>query len=462
MSDPGRPSSPKRQRVSGPGDNNDDVTMAADESKSNASSWVKYGPECEFPIQNIPFGVFRPTADATPRIGTAIGDQVVDLSALAKAGLFDASFSGFLAESSLNSFMGAGKTVWRAARSRIIELLSAGNAELRDNAELRSAAMFAQSEVVYELPCAIGDYTDFYSSREHATNVGTMFRGKDNALQPNWLHLPVGYHGRASSIVITGTDVKRPCGQLQKNATNPKEGSTYGPCRLLDFELEVGTFVGKGNALGEPITIDNAEDHIFGLVLLNDWSARDIQKWEYVPLGPFGAKNFASTISPWIVTLDALAPFKCATSAGAQTDPKPLPYLQDPDYRSYDINLKVELKNDSVTKPFTLSESNFRYLYWNVKQQLVHHTVTGCNMRPGDLLGSGTISGPERANFGSMLEISWKGSMPVTLPDGSQRKFLADGDTVVMRGYCQGDGYRVGFGEAAGKVLPATPYTPKK
>ena len=282
-----------------------------------------------------------------------------------------------------------------------------------------------------------------------------MFRGPENALMPNWTHLPVGYHGRASSVVISGTDIRRPRGQLQIDATDAKKGSKFGPCRLMDFELEMGMLVGPGNKLGDPIKIESADDHVFGFVLMNDWSARDIQKFEYVPLGPFTGKNVGTTISPWVVTTAALEPFKCKTSAGVQ-DPEPLPYLRDPDYRSYDIQLKVELENEKdVPKPVVLSRSNFKYMYWNHKQQLVHHTVTGCNMRPGDLLGSGTISGTERSMFGSMLEISWKGSNPFDCGNGISRKFLADGDRVTMSGFCQGDGYKVGFGTCEGKILPA-------
>jgi len=304
------------------------------------------------------------------------------------------------------------------------------------------------------LPAKVGDYTDFYSSREHATNVGIMMRGAANALQPNWLHLPVGYHGRASSVFLSGVNVVRPSGQLQKNAEDPAQGSIHGPCRLMDFELEMAFFVGGAPTVpGTTLSMAEAEDHIFGLVLMNDWSARDIQKWEYVPLGPFGAKNFGTSISPWVVTLDALAPFKCATSAGVQADPAPLPYLTDPEYGSYNIDLGVHIQGAGMAKPETVCKSNFRNLYWNVKQQLVHHAVTGCTMQPGDLLGSGTISGTPQDSFGSMLELSWKGSREVKLGDsGEVRKFLRDGDKVIMTGTCGGG---VGFGTVEGTVLPA-------
>ena len=306
------------------------------------------------------------------------------------------------------------------------------------------------------MPAQIGDYTDFYSSREHATNVGTMFRPTEAPLKPNWLHLPVGYHGRASSVVVSGTPVRRPCGQLQKDRADPLQGSTFGACRLMDFELEMGVFVGPGNKLGEPIDIADAEDHVFGFVLMNDWSARDIQKWEYVPLGPFGAKNFATTIGCWVVPTAALAPFRCKTSAGEQTDPAPLPYLREgANYLSFDVQLCAGIQAPGMAAPSVVTRSNYRHMYWTHRQQLVHHTVTGCNMRPGDLFGSGTISGATPANYGSMLELCWKGTKELTLSDGSTRKFLKDGDDVVMTGFCQGDGYRVGFGECRGVITPA-------
>ena len=360
-------------------------------------------------------------------------------------------------QTTLNAFMAAGRGAWRDARERLQALFSGSNPALQSDASLQAAVMHELSTVTMHLPATIGDYTDFYSSREHASNVGTMFRGADNALQPNWLHLPVGYHGRASSIVTSGTAVRRPRGQLQKDATDPKAGSVFGPCRLFDFELEMGAFVGPGNKLGDPIPMADAEQHIFGLVLMNDWSARDIQKWEYVPLGPFTAKNVATTISPWVVTLDALEAFRAPTSAGSQTDPEPLPYLRDPTYSSYDVKLTVAIKPADSKEPdgYVVSRSNYTHMYWNVKQQLVHHTVTGCNMQPGDCYGSGTISGTTPDSFGSMLELSWKGSKPVQLTEGVERKFLADGDEVIIKGHCEKDGLRVGFGECRGVVLPA-------
>jgi len=303
------------------------------------------------------------------------------------------------------------------------------------------------------LPATIGDYTDFYSSREHATNVGTMFRGAENALMPNWLHLPVGYHGRSSSVVISGTDLVRPKGQIK-----PDDAPLYfGPSQLLDFELEMAVFVGPGNKLGQPIPISEAENHIFGFVLMNDWSARDIQKWEYVPLGPFGGKNFGTTISPWVVTLEALEPFRVASPI---QDPKPLDYLVDSSGTgndTYDIKLEVTLKPATTDSEFVLARSNFKYLYWSAKQQLTHHSVTGCNMRPGDLVASGTISGPTPDSYGSMLELCWKGTKPITLPNGEIRKFLRDGDTVNLRGKCEKESIRIGFGPCSGKILPCLP-----
>lgn len=308
------------------------------------------------------------------------------------------------------------------------------------------------------LPATIGDYTDFYSSREHATNVGTMFRGKANALQPNWLHLPVGYHGRSSTVFPTGTAVRRPCGQLQKDATDPSKGSTFGACRLLDFELEMAFFVGGApNPPGSRLSMSSAQERIFGFVLMNDWSARDIQKWEYVPLGPFTAKNFATTISPWVVTSMALEEFECDTSAGVQDNPVPLDYLHDPSYKSYNVSLSVKIQGEGMDEPEIVCKSNFANLYWNARQQLIHHAVTGCVMKAGDLLASGTISGKDQTAFGSMLELSWKGSREVTLGEtGEVRKFLKDGDTVVMEGFaCGEEGGRVGFGPCSGKILPA-------
>ncbi|MBI3170158.1 MAG: fumarylacetoacetase [Chloroflexi bacterium] len=398
-------------------------------------------PDSDFPIQNLPYGIFSTQANPNPRVGTRIGDFVVDLSLVDNENLFDKRY-GFFADSSLNRFMSAGREVWREIRQRLMRLLG------EEQASLKKEALIPVSEVQMHLPVEIGDYTDFYASREHATNVGIMFRGKENALMPNWLHLPVGYHGRASSLVLTGTDVVRPRGQVK-----PKDAPLeYTASRQLDFELEMGFFVGTGNELGEPISIDDAHEHIFGMVLLNDWSARDIQAWEYQPLGPFLAKNFSTSISPWVVTMDALEPFRVQ---GPKQDPAPLPYLASDSASGYDIHLEVTLQSAHMDKPQTISRSNMKYLYWSIEQMLAHHTITGCNMRPGDLCGTGTISGPTADSYGSLLELTWRGERPIQLPDGEERKFLQDGDTLTMKGYCQGDGYRIGFGEVTGKILPA-------
>jgi fumarylacetoacetase len=348
--------------------------------------------------------------------------------------------------------MALGEAAWSEARARLIELLREdarpGAGELRDNPALREAAMHSITGVRLHLPAQIGDYTDFYSSREHATNVGVMFRGKDNALMPNWLHLPVGYHGRASSIVVDGTPVRRPRGQSEAPG-----GPAFGPSRQLDIELETGFFVGPGNDLGEPIPIGEARRHIFGLVLVNDWSARDIQRWEYQPLGPFLAKNFATTLSPWVVPLAALEPFRCA--GPAQEEPAPLPYLRAPGPGAFDVELEAWLRSPRMARPQRITATNLRHLYWSMEQQLAHHSVGGCNLRPGDLLASGTISGPDKGARGSLLELTWRGTEPLELEGGETRTFLEDGDTVVLRGAARGPGWRIGFGEAGGTILPA-------
>ncbi|MCB2212030.1 fumarylacetoacetase [bacterium] len=408
--------------------------------------------DSHFPVENLPYGVFTIRTGDSPRVGVAIGDQVLDLAVLEAANLFNGpelTHKSVFAQDSLNAFMDLGRPAWLEARSTIQELLTGENPALKNNAELRHAALHAMDEVTLQLPVKIGDYTDFYSSKHHAFNVGTMFRGAENALMPNYLHLPVGYHGRASSIIVSGQDVHRPWGQVL-----PADSDTpvYTPCRLFDFELEMGFFTAGNNELGHPIPIDRAEDYIFGFVVVNDWSARDIQKWEYQPLGPFNAKNFATSISPWVVTLDALNPFRVP---GPKQDPEPFDYLKPKDHWSLDINLDVQLQTEDMDQPHRIAESNLNYLYWTPAQQLAHHTVTGCNLRTGDLLASGTISGPEKHQRGSMLELSWRGTEPLELPNGETRKFLQDGDTVIMSGYCQGEGYRVGFGDVRSKVLPA-------
>ena len=411
----------------------------------STKSFIPVSPESHFPIQNLPYGVFRPAAGGPPRAGVAIGDDVLDLAQLERYDLLETNFFN---QPSLNAFMAAGRETWLAVRATLRHLLDAETPTLRDNAELRSKLFWRQAEVVMEMPAQIGDYTDFYSSREHATNVGIMFRGRENALMPNWLHLPVAYHGRASSIIPGGIDIHRPHGQTIRDGD---AAPTFGPSRLMDFELEMGFFIGPGNDLGHPVPVQNAADHIFGLVLVNDWSARDIQKWEYQPLGPFLAKNLATSISPWVVTLDALEPFR---RPSPPQDPAPLPYLRSVGDWAYDIHLEVHLQSEQMAAPHPICRSNFRYLYWNMCQQLAHHTITGCNLRPGDLLASGTISGPSPDSYGSMLELTWRGSQPLALPNGESRKFLQDGDRVTLTGWAQGDGYRVGFGEVSARLLP--------
>lgn len=419
-----------------------------------AGSWVKYEPDNIFPIENLPYGVFHTGNPEDCHIGVAIGDLIMDLRSCSEAGLFSAA-SDFnpqhLCDSTLNRFMESGRNAWTGLRKRLKGLLDVNCSEWEDE-KTKELCFVKHADVTMVMPCRIGDYTDFYSSRYHATNVGTMFRGKDNALQPNWLHLPVGYHGRASSVVVSGTSITRPCGQTRPN---PEQPPVYGPCRLLDFELEMGFFVGgEPNTMGEPIDIKDAKDRIFGLCLMNDWSARDIQKWEYVPLGPFNGKNFATTISPWIVTLDALEPFRMGPEQ-PQVNPKPLPYLDDPELSTYDVNLAVAIQPKASGIPTTVCETNSQNLYWSFTQQLTHHSSTGCPFNAGDLCGSGTISGPDVGSFGSMLEICWKGTKPFNLKDGTTRKFLQDGDNVRMTGFCQGEGFRVGFGFCDGVILPA-------
>lgn len=415
-------------------------------------SFVPVAPESHFPIQNLPYGIFRRRSGRPPSVGVAIGDMVLDLTTLEARGFFESpSIKGKLLfdRPSLNAFMALGPTAWSEVRTKVSHLLRSDEHRLRDDSALRERALVPMAACEMLLPVEIGDYTDFYSSREHATNVGTMIRGPENALQPNWLHLPVAYHGRASSIVVSGTDIHRPMGQ-----TKPADASApiFGPSKSMDFELEMGVFVGPGNNLGQPIPIAQAAEHLFGMVLVNDWSARDIQTWEYVPLGPFLAKNLGTSISPWVVPMTALAPFRVA---GPQQEPTPLPYLQSPGDWSFDIELEVLIQGSGMDRPHRVCRSNSKYLYWNVCQQLAHHTVNGCNLRAGDLLATGTISGPTPDSFGSMLELAWRGTKPIAFPNGESRTFLKDGDCVTMTGWCQGNGYRVGFGEVTGKLLPA-------
>jgi fumarylacetoacetase len=413
-------------------------------------SFVPYNSDTYFPIQNIPFGVFRNGSEE--HVCTAIGDFILDLNLLEKHGYFsNASFAGkkVFRETRLNAFMSLGKPAWSEARKRIQEILEENNKELRDNEELRGKCMIPMADAEMLLPVEIGDYTDFYSSKEHASNVGEMFRGKENALMPNWLHIPIAYHGRSSSIIVSGKDVIRPKGQTRPNPDNPP---VFGPCKQLDFELEMGFFIGTGNEPGESISVEKAEDHIFGLALVNDWSARDIQAWEYQPLGPFLAKNFATSVSPWIVTLEALEPFR---TEGPKFEKELLPYLRTEGNPTYDIKLDVSIQTEKMIEPFTICKSNYKYLYYNIRQHLAHHTVNGCNARTGDMMASGTISGPGKSARGSMLELTWRGTEPIELPSGETRKFIEDGDTLTMNAYCDGSGYKIGFGEVRSKILQA-------
>lgn len=404
----------------------------------------------DFPLQNLPYGVFSTASKPTPRVGVAIGDQVLDLAALEAAGVLKAAETAVFAQPSVNAFVSLGSAAWRATRARLTSLLVAdGDGALRDNASLRAQALVPLANATLHLPVQVPGYTDFYSSKEHATNVGSMFRDPANALLPNWLEIPIGYNGRASSVVVSGTPIHRPNGQI-KLPDQPRP--IFDGCRKLDFELETGFIVGRDTSLGESLSVDAAEAAIFGMVVLNDWSARDLQQWEYVPLGPFNAKTFGTSISPWIVTMEALEPFRVA---GPAQDPQPLSYLQQQGKHAFDIQLEVFLQADGDAQPTSICRTNFRHMYWSMAQQLAHHTVSGCNVRVGDLMGSGTISGPTPDSFGSLLELTWNGKNPITLSSGAKRTFIEDGDTVAMAGWCQGDGYRVGFGEVSGKILPA-------
>ncbi len=408
---------------------------------TSLTSWLPIPPESHFPLQNLPWGAFV-GPDADEHCGVAVGDHVLDLKLLYDAGLIPLPFQAF--DGNLTDFAALGRPAWQATRATVLRLLTGEDVRLRDDSALREHAVLPMSEVAMTLPVTVGDYTDFYSSREHATNVGAMFR-PDQPLMPNWLHMPIAYHGRSSSVVVSGTPVIRPHGQSRPDAQAPP---VFGPTRSLDFELEVAAVIGPANAMGEPIPAESAEDHIFGLVLLNDWSARDIQAWEYQPLGPFLGKNFATSISPWVVPLEALTPFRCL---GPTQDPAPLPYLKQAGATGIDIRLEVHLNGSLI------SVSNFKHLYWSLRQQIAHHTVNGCPLRPGDLLASGTISGPMPDALGCMLELTRRGANPLTLPDGTHRKFLEDGDRLTLTAWCQGEGHRVGFGEVTGVVQPARP-----
>ena len=415
-----------------------------------ARSFVEVAADGPFPIQNLPYGVFSTRADPAPRVGVAIGDRVLDLAALESSGLLaPAPGRRVFAARTLNGFVALGRSAWSATRARIAELLRDDHPTLRGDDALRRRALVPLREATLHLPLEIPGYTDFYSSREHATNVGSMFRDPKSPLLPNWLEVPVAYNGRASSVVVSGTPVRRPWGQVKPPGA---ERPVLAPSRKLDLELETALVVGVENELGRPVPVGEAEDHVFGMVLMNDWSARDVQQWEYVPLGPFNGKSFATSISPWVVTLDALEPFRVE---GPRQDPQPLPYLRLPGRHAFDIALTATLLPAGGGAAIPICRTNFRHLYWSMAQQLAHHTVGGCNLRVGDLLASGTISGPTPDSLGSLLELTWNGARPLALPGGGARAFLEDGDEVAITGWCQGDGYRVGFGDVAGRVLPA-------
>lgn len=412
-------------------------------------SFIDVPADSDFPIQNLPYGAFSTAADPARRIGVAIGGMILDLAVIEAAGLLPRTARpGVFGEATLNAFMAYGPKTWSGTRAAISRLLRHDEPALRDNPELRQRAFVASKDAALHLPVKVAGFSDFYSSKEHATNAGTMIRGKDNALQANWLHIPIAYNSRASTIVVDGTPIRRPLGQI-KGPEHP--APIFTACRRLDFELEMAAIVGQGTKMGEMISVDEAQNSIFGFALLNDWSARDIQAWEYVPLGPFMAKAFATTMGAWVVPAEAMEPFRVA---GPKQDPEPLPYLRQTGAMNYDLNLQVDLDTGGAS-PATISRTNFSYMYWSPAQQLAHHASSGCAMSVGDVLGSGTISGPEKSQRGSMLELSWGGKEPMTLPGGVVRSFLEDGDTVIMRGWCQGDGYRVGFGTASGKITPA-------
>ncbi len=421
-------------------------------------SWLDIAPDSDFSIHNFPFGVYYTANNTQARPCSAIGNYVIDLQCLLNSpfvssielGVEREKLQNALAQSTLNAFIALGKPAWQALRRLLQLYFSSHNSDslYTDINQLQGSLLHLQSEVQMCLPLQIGNYTDFYSSIEHATNVGIMFRGKENALMPNWKHLPIAYHGRASSIVVSGTPLHRPKGQMRPDDQAPP---IFGPTRQLDFELETAFVIGQNTALGQTLSTADADNYIFGMVLFNDWSARDIQKWEYQPLGPFLGKNFGSAISPWIVTMDALQPFRVATPT---QDPPPLPYLQYGGLQNYDIQLEVDICTDSGEST-TISRSNTRYLYWNMAQQLAQHTCNGCNVQVGDLMASGTISAPDPKGYGSMLELAWRGTQPLPLADGSNRVFILDGDTVTMRGLAQNEQMRVGFGAVSNRILPA-------
>ncbi len=422
-------------------------------NNTNRKSWIEVPENSDFPIQNIPFGVFI-TKDDVITIGTRIGDCAIDMGALQQLNYFEGIelTDDMFMQDTLNDFISDGKKTWRLVRNRLAELFDETNPKLRDNKEHIEIVIFDVKDIEMQLPVLIGDYTDFFSNKEHALNVGKIYRDPDHLLSPNWLHIPVAYHGRSSSIIPSGIPVHRPMGQTLPNG---EKTPVFGPSRLVDFELETAFITTDVNVMGENIPIHEAEDYIFGMVLLNDWSARDIQKWEYEPLGPFLSKNFATSISPWIITLDALEPFR---TKGPKQDPSPLPYLQQKGKNNFDINLEVAIQPEN-SNPTVVSRSNVKNMYWSMNQQLTHHTSNGCRVNSGDMMGSGTISGPNPESFGSMLELTLGGKTPIKLNDGSERRFINDGDTVIMKGFSKNNGVRIGFGEVSTKLLP--PYVRK-
>ena len=409
-------------------------------------SWLKVSSKSDFSIYNLPFGIFS-TNEKNKRIGVAIGDHVIDLHACNSLDLFKHLNieSHVFKNSFLNNFIELGKEITSKVREIIQSELTNDNSLIKHN----SNCIIPIGSVEMHLPVNIGDYTDFYSSIEHASNIGSMFRDPSNPLLPNWKHLPVGYHGRASSIIVSGKNIRRPKGQIM-----PLDSGTpiFSSSNRVDFELEMGYIIGKNSSLGSSISTTNAEDYIFGKVLFNDWSARDIQKWEYVPLGPFLGKSFASSISPWVVTMEALDPFRIA---GPIQEPNVLDYLKFDGLKNYDINLSVSITPEDSNIESIVCNSNFKYMYWNMNQQIAHHTVNGCNLNVGDMMASGTISGHTKESYGSMLELSWGGKNPIELKDGSKRTFINDKDTVTMKGYCEKNNIRVGFGEVKSKILPS-------
>jgi fumarylacetoacetase len=420
-------------------------------SGPSRKSWVDSAnaPGCHFPIQNLPYGVFS-RGDDPPRCGVALGDRVVDLAALEGARLIETGIAPVFDQPALNAFMACGRVHWAATRTRLTELFAAGaDAALHNDAALCDRALIPRVQAQLHLPFKVAGYTDFYAGRYHATNVGTMLRGRANALPPNWLSIPIGYNGRASTVVVSGTDIRRPLGQVNPaNAELP----SFGPSHRLDMELEMGAVVGVPSTMGVPITVAEADSMIFGYVLLNDWSARDIQAWEYQPLGPFQAKVFATSVSPWVVTTAALEPFRIATPP---RDRPLLPYLHEPWPMLYDITLEAWMRTAGAARITRICRTNYREIYYSAAQQLAHHAIGGCKMEVGDLLGSGTISGPTKESRGSLLELTWGGTEPLTLEGGEVRCFIEDGDTVMLTGWAESLDCRIGFGECAGTILPA-------